>query len=85
MTDELYLEEKLCPIDETQLEFRQWPGSKQYYIFCQKCNAIYKNPDNLENEAKKYLVLLRELSEAELKRYIEREEIINLGKLRGII
>lgn len=85
MMDELYLEGKLCPIDDTQLEVRQWPGSKQDYIFCQKCNAIYKNSNNLEEEAKEYLKLLEEWNKAEIKKIIEREEIINLGKLRGII
>ena len=85
MTNEHDLEGKLCPIDDTQLEVRQWPESKQYYIYCQGCNAVYKNSNDLENEAKRYLKLLEEWNSVEIMKLIKRAEIINLGKLQDLI
>ena len=85
MKDELSLEGELCPIDYTQLEAQQWPGSKENYICCLKCGKVYKDINNLKEEAKEYLKLLEEWNKAETKKVIEREEIINLGRLRGLI
>lgn len=73
------LENKVCPIDNTQLRSRNLGG--WVHTYCEYCGAVYHdlNKRGLIKKAKEYLKLLQELNEADLKKIIDRNGIIKKG------